>query len=115
MTQRPQFNHTGPESARKPEFCECDHGDDLIFTFGMPLANHKQTFDVKYTEDEKKLSMEWMKYIVNFATTGYVIFVLFSLMIIQTKADLLHNSKNYFYKQCFPHCKATVKFNQVRI
>ena len=75
MSQQPQVNHKGPERARKPEFCECDHGDDLIFTFGLPLTDRKLTFDAKFTEDEKKLSKEWIKYIVNFATNGYVLSV----------------------------------------
>ena len=70
MTQQPQYNHTGPESARKVDFCECDHGDDVIFTFGMPLTNRNLSADSSFTEDEKKLSAEWMNYIVNFATHG---------------------------------------------
>jgi len=70
MTQQPQFNHSGPKQARKVDFCECDHGDDIMFTFGAPLDDRKLTFDVKFTEAEKKLSKEWMKYLVNFATNG---------------------------------------------
>ena len=73
MTQQLQLNHDsayGPENARKPEFCECDHTDDVIFTFGLPLSEQKLAFDAKFTEDEKKLSKEWMKYIVNFAANG---------------------------------------------
>ena len=76
MAQQPQFNHDpayGPKSAMKPEICQCDHGDDIIFTFGMPLTDEKLTFDVKFTENEKLLSKEWMKYIVNFATNGYAV------------------------------------------
>ena len=70
MTQQPQYNHHGPEKSRKPHFCECDHGDDIIFTFGIPFIDRKVSFDPKFTEDEEKLSREWMKYIVNFATNG---------------------------------------------
>ena len=72
MTQQPQYNHAGSDSAKKPDFCECDHADDIMFTFGIPFIHRKLTFDPKFTEDEKKLSKEWMKYIVNFATNGYV-------------------------------------------
>ena len=70
MKQQLQFNHQGPENARKADFCECDHGDDLVFTFGIPLTNQKLTFDAKFTADEKKLSREWIKYIANFVTNG---------------------------------------------
>ena len=70
MTQTPQYNHNskyGPESAIKAPFCKCDHTDDLIFTFGMPLS---RDIAFRFTEDEKILSKEWMKYIVNFARNG---------------------------------------------
>ena len=80
MTQTTKFNHDpmyGPEQARKPEFCECDHGDDLLYTFGFPFYNKKLSFDVKFTEEEKKLSGEWMKYIVNFAKNRQVFNSLF--------------------------------------
>ena len=70
MTQRPNYNHNGPEHARKAEFCKCDHGDDVLFTLGLPLAERKLTFDVNFSEDEKQLSKEWMTYIANFATNG---------------------------------------------
>ena len=73
MTQKPRYNHDpayGPESARKAPFCECDHADDIIFTMGTPLTNRKLTFDAKFSDDEKALSKEWMKYIVNFAKHG---------------------------------------------
>ena len=84
MTQQLQLHHDpayGPETARKPEFCQCDHTDDIIFTFGLPLIDQKLTFDVKFTEDEKKLSREWMKYIVNFANNGCGICILFLLCV----------------------------------
>ena len=74
MNQQLQLNHDsayGPESARKPEFCECDHTDDIVFTFGIPLAEHKLTINARFTDDEKQLSRDWMKFIVNFATNGY--------------------------------------------
>ena len=70
MTQVLEYNHNsnyGPECARKPSFCKCDHGDDMIFTFGMPLMRKSASC---FTENEKDLSKEWMKYIVNFAKNG---------------------------------------------
>jgi len=70
MKQQLQYNHSGPEKARKADFCECDHGDDMIFTFGMPFTDSNLSFDPKFTEAEKELSREWMKYIVNFASNG---------------------------------------------
>lgn len=57
----------------KPKFCECDHGDDLFFTFGYPLMNGKFTRNGKSSEEEKKLSKKWMKTICQFAKTGYVV------------------------------------------
>lgn len=62
----------GPDTAQRPSFCECDHGDDLIYTFGLPFYNGKLNFDVKFTDNERTLSREWMKYIVNFAANGWV-------------------------------------------
>lgn len=73
MSQSTTFNHDsdyGPETARKPAFCDCDHEDDIVYTFGIPLYSGKLSFDVKFTEEEKELSREWMKYIANFAKTG---------------------------------------------
>ena len=75
MSQQPQFHHdraynSNEQSTMKSHLCECDHGDDIIFTFGVPLAKAKMTYEVKFTEDEKKLSVRWMDYLVNFATSG---------------------------------------------
>ena len=73
MTQQLKYNHDpayGPESARKVAFCECDHGDDTVFTYGLPLMDRKLTFDAKFTDDEKTLSIEWIKYVANFAKNG---------------------------------------------
>ena len=75
MSQQPQFNHrrefnSNEKSELKSELCECDHADDIIFTFGLPLSSAKMTFDVKFTDEEKKTSLQWMNYVANFATTG---------------------------------------------
>ena len=63
------FNHE-TKSELKADFCECDHGDDINFTFGLPLNDSKLTFDAKFSEEEKKFSEDWMKLIVNFASSG---------------------------------------------
>jgi len=76
MTQQPRYNHgdeynfMGEKRKDKADFCECDHGDDLNFTFGFPLTNAKLVLDVKFTDEEVLFSEIWMKYLVNFATTG---------------------------------------------
>lgn len=70
MDQTPKYNHDdkyGPKKARKASFCKCDHADDLIFTFGLPIFKGKTSH---FTDEERELSKEWMKYIANFAKTG---------------------------------------------
>ena len=89
MTQQPSYNHDpayGPVTARKAPFCECDHGDDIVFTFGLPLCKRKLTFNVKFTNEEKLLSKDWMKYIVNFARNGYV-----SIYFLHTGCMMYHS------------------------
>jgi len=75
MTQRTTYKHDAKynkkENARlMSDICECDHFDDVTYTFGIPLSNAKLTFEVKFTEEEMKYSENWMKFIVNFANTG---------------------------------------------
>ena len=75
MTQRPRYNHDleyGPEQAMKASFCECDHGDDLVFTMGLPLSGVELDFNIKFTEEEKEMTKEWLKYLSNFAKNGSV-------------------------------------------
>ena len=57
---------------KKVTFCECDHGDDVVFTFGVPLMNGKMMTQCKFSEEEKELTKAWMTYITNFATNGCV-------------------------------------------
>ena len=54
----------------KSDLCECDHGDDLMYTFGYPLNSNKLSLSAKFSEEEKELSKIWMGYLVNFATSG---------------------------------------------
>ncbi|XP_026696480.2 carboxylesterase 1C-like [Ciona intestinalis] len=75
MTQTPTFCHSkdhivSGDIRLKVDSCKCDHGDDLLFTFGIPYHSAKLTSDVKFTKDECKMSEQWMNYIVNFAKTG---------------------------------------------
>merc|ERR1719351_581509 len=58
------------EAVMKSDFCQCDHSDDINFTFGTPLSNAKLVLDVKFSEEEVKLTEIWMKYLANFAYTG---------------------------------------------
>jgi len=75
MSMQPRFHHdrafnSNDKSEMKPEICECDHGDDILYTFGMPLSNAPFTFDIRFSEEEEKMSEMWMAYLVNFANTG---------------------------------------------
>uniref|UniRef100_F6T1L5 Carboxylic ester hydrolase n=2 Tax=Ciona intestinalis TaxID=7719 RepID=F6T1L5_CIOIN len=75
MTQISKFCHSkdhvlSGDLKLKVDFCECDHGDDLTYTFGLPYATTKLSSEVKFTKDECKMSEQWMNYIVNFAKTG---------------------------------------------
>lgn len=57
----------------KSEICDCDHGDDIAYTFGYPYFDKKFSKEgVTFTEAEKECSRLWMTYVTNFATTGYV-------------------------------------------
>ncbi|XP_078495943.1 liver carboxylesterase 1-like [Ciona intestinalis] len=75
MTQTSTFCHSkdhilSGDLKLKVDFCECDHGDDLTYTFGFPYATAKLSSEVKFTNDECKMSEQWMNYIANFAKTG---------------------------------------------
>merc|ERR1719186_473066 len=55
----------------KSEICDCDHGDDISYTFGYPFFDKKFSREgVRYTESETECSRLWMAYVTNFATTG---------------------------------------------
>nr|XP_002127407.1 carboxylesterase 5A-like isoform X2 [Ciona intestinalis] len=75
MTQAAKVFHSkeyvlSGELKPKVDFCECDHGDDLIYTFGYPHSTTKLAPVVKFTDEERKMSEQWMNYIANFAKTG---------------------------------------------
>jgi len=74
MTQKIRlfFDEEYGGGKKKLPFCEADHGDDLLLTFGAPMANGKSNFKVKFTEEETELSKQWINYICNFAETGLV-------------------------------------------
>ena len=76
MTQDLKYNHSKEYNKEekphiKSSLCECDHGDDLIFTFGVPLTSAKLIIDASFTQEEILFSEQWMKFLVNFATSGY--------------------------------------------
>lgn len=54
----------------KPDWCDCDHTDDLLMTFGEPFVHYKKIKNPKFTDKEKKLSEIMMKYFTNFAKNG---------------------------------------------
>ncbi|XP_073461782.1 fatty acyl-CoA hydrolase precursor, medium chain-like isoform X1 [Aquarana catesbeiana] len=55
----------------RPKWVKADHGDELLFVFGVPFMTYGElNKSHKYTEEEKKLSKTMMKYWANFARTG---------------------------------------------
>ncbi|XP_076822299.1 fatty acyl-CoA hydrolase precursor, medium chain-like [Clavelina lepadiformis] len=73
MTQQPKFNHDDEyaiKMKKKMEHCECDHGDDLMFTFGLPFMNGFMLNEFRMSKEEEELSKSWMTYITNFAKSG---------------------------------------------
>lgn len=68
-----RFHHDeayGKEVAKKAEWCICDHGDDVIMTFGVGFLPNEMPLEAKLTDDEISLSRKWMTYLTNFAKTG---------------------------------------------
>ncbi|XP_039263426.2 carboxylesterase 4A-like [Styela clava] len=60
----------GPEVSKKPNWCLCDHGDDIFMTFGWPFSPFALTSGAKFTKDEEEISRKFMTYLTNFARTG---------------------------------------------
>jgi len=59
------------DDAKKADFCDCDHGDDILYTFGFPYNDQKYSREgISFTEEEKEFSRIWMTYVTNFAKTG---------------------------------------------
>jgi len=54
---------------KKAPFCEADHGDDVILTFGVPLAEENNR-NIKFSDGDKSLTNCWLQYLGNFARTG---------------------------------------------
>ena len=57
------------EAIKKPEYCEADHGDDILLTFGTPFSENLSA-PVKFSPSDKALTHCWMNYIANFARHG---------------------------------------------
>ena len=76
MTQGLKYNHSKEYNREekphlKSSLCECDHADDLLYTFGVPFTSAKLIIDASFSQEEKLFSEQWMKFLVNFATSGY--------------------------------------------
>ncbi|XP_039267780.2 carboxylesterase 5A-like [Styela clava] len=72
-TYQVKFNHDteyGPNVAQKPDWCFCDHSDDIYMMWGAPLVPGGISRGARFTEEEKELSKKCMRYITNFAKTG---------------------------------------------
>ncbi|KAI8513448.1 Carboxylesterase 5A [Branchiostoma belcheri] len=56
----------------RPSYIMADHGDDVFYTFGIPLLRDDTGTSWKYnfTQEERDLSLDMMAYWVNFATNG---------------------------------------------
>ncbi|KAG7324332.1 hypothetical protein KOW79_012348 [Hemibagrus wyckioides] len=66
-----EFQHTYNEFQKKrPSFTGSDHGDELIFVFGVCFLNGHIKVDGQFTEEENKLCRTMMAYWGNFARTG---------------------------------------------
>uniref|UniRef100_H2ZGR2 Carboxylic ester hydrolase n=1 Tax=Ciona savignyi TaxID=51511 RepID=H2ZGR2_CIOSA len=74
MTRQSRHNHSdvhAPGIKNKPDYCQCDHVDDIIYSFGIPLFPKDQLLqDVEFSEEEKQMSRQWMTYLTNFAKYG---------------------------------------------
>jgi len=75
MTHQSRYSHDkefqpAEGAVFKSDICECDHGDDIIFTFGIPLSLAKLNLSAKFSDAERSLTEQWMGYLANFATTG---------------------------------------------
>uniref|UniRef100_H2Z3F9 Carboxylesterase type B domain-containing protein n=1 Tax=Ciona savignyi TaxID=51511 RepID=H2Z3F9_CIOSA len=73
MTQQPDLNHNkdnGPTVMKKPSFVKCDHADDLYFVHGVPFVKGDLEHEADFTDAERELARNVMKYFTNFARTG---------------------------------------------
>ncbi|XP_077967675.1 uncharacterized protein LOC120325781 [Styela clava] len=60
----------GSDVQKKVSWCFCDHGDDVVMTFGMPFTPYDMPCGAKFSDEEAEISREFMKYLTNFARTG---------------------------------------------
>lgn len=63
---------------RKYNWTSADHGDELPFLLGLPFIAEFSGKDAPlvFTNDEKNLSKNIMKFVARFAATGYKQFTL---------------------------------------
>ena len=74
MTHKFPFFHykeyyNSHETIKKAEYCEADHGDEVVLSFGRPLAE-KLLAPIEFSQSDKALAHCWMNYIANFARHG---------------------------------------------
>lgn len=60
----------GPQSGMKPDWCYCDHGDDVHIMLGTPFTPGTLRLGGRFSDEEKILSRTCMRYLTNFAKTG---------------------------------------------
>ncbi|XP_019614098.1 PREDICTED: cocaine esterase-like [Branchiostoma belcheri] len=67
-----EFQQDSNAFSWRPSYIMADHGDDVFYTFGIPLLRDDTGTSWKYnfTQEERDLSLDMMAYWVNFATNG---------------------------------------------
>ncbi|XP_077972457.1 fatty acyl-CoA hydrolase precursor, medium chain-like [Styela clava] len=65
-----QDNVYGEEVGKMPEWCFCDHSNDIMMTFGVPFSPHPLSIKAKFSKEEEEISRKFMAYLTNFAKTG---------------------------------------------
>ncbi|XP_066287739.1 fatty acyl-CoA hydrolase precursor, medium chain-like [Branchiostoma lanceolatum] len=67
-----EFQRRTSVFSERPSYTKAAHGDDLFYTFGIPLMRDVTGASWKYsfTQEERDLSLDMMAYWVNFATNG---------------------------------------------
>jgi len=76
MTHALLLNHDeafGPTVAHKPDYIRADHTDDIQFTFGYPFLPRQLKDGYRFSDEERRLSLQMMTYFTNFARNGYAL------------------------------------------
>jgi len=59
----------GELTSARPDWTKSDHGDCYSFIFGIPLYKTNAQ-NVKYSDEEKNLSLRWIENLTHFARAG---------------------------------------------